>query len=133
MKNVLRNALLASAFVALAGCTGGIPGLPSTTTPGTTPGTTPVGTTPTNNTTTTTPTTTTTATCQTNYSATPDTGASYLGAYSGKKLPAGYNNAYSSEDQVTARITQAKSDGSWTVYQCNYADAVAVWRSKGNS
>jgi hypothetical protein len=126
MTKTVRNLILAAAVVTMAGCTGNSPlSLPT----GTTPGTTPTGTTPTG-TTTTTPTTQTGATCTTNFSATPDKGAAYLGAYSGKTLPAGYNSAYSSEDQVTARITQASGEGSWTQYQCNYADAVAVWKSK---
>lgn len=127
MKTMLRNAFLAAAFVALAGCTGPGLGLPT----GTVPGTTPTGTTPTDTTTTTTvPTTTTTQSCTTNFAATPDTGSSSLGGYAGKKLPNGYNAAYSSEQQVTDRITKASGESGWAQYQCNYADAVAVWRSR---
>jgi hypothetical protein len=130
MTKMLRSTLLAAAVVAMAGCTGpGLTtGLPTGTTPG---GTTPTGTTPTGGgTTTTTPTTTGGATCTTNFAATPDTGSSELGAYAGLKLPNGYNSAYHSEDQVTARITQASGEAGWTQYQCNYADAVRIWHSK---
>jgi hypothetical protein len=130
MKTMLRNAILAATFVALAGCTGpGLTGVPTGTTP-TTGGT---NTTPTGSTTTTTvPTTTGTASCTTNFAATPDTGDADLGAYAGKKLPNGYNAAYSSEQAVTDRITKASTESGWAQYQCNYADAVAVWHSKGH-
>ena len=129
----MRPLAVALLVVALAGCTGpGLTGLPTGTVPGTTPtgatGTTP--TTPTTTTTTTVPTTTTAQSCTTNFAATPDTGASYLGGYAGKKLPNGYNTAYSSEDQVTARITKASGESGWAQYQCNYADAVAYWRTQ---
>lgn len=65
------------------------------------------------------------------------TGTAAMGVYQGDTLP-GTFSTYTTEQDVTDRITQFSVDTSttgadtWAKFQCLYPSAVAHWRSKGH-
>jgi hypothetical protein len=153
LKNIVRSAVLAAAFVAMAGCTdatkllNALPTGANATGTGTTP-TTNASTAP--NTTTTTTTTNTTSTpapkptasvdianttaaqcSRTSPSGTPDLldGSSY-GKFNGQHVPNGWASAYSTEKQVWDAINSNSSlkPEDWACFQKFYPGATQVWK-----
>lgn len=131
VRATIAAAIMFAAPLALTGCPGGVGMIPGTTTipgtgtalPGTTPGggtTAPVATGPTS------------GCAQAAPSSPADTGKASLGGYAGQLLPSGYNAAYNSESEVTARFREAEvgDAGIWACMRKFYNGAMKTYDAR---